>query len=375
MIRKFSAVVICVILCFSAFNHSAFAYSAQCYVLYDPESGRVLDGRNAKMHHSMASTTKIMTALLLCEDGNLHKIVTVNAKAVRVEGTSVGLKDGDKITREALLYGLLLESGNDAANAIAYELGGNIKNFAKMMNDRAKLIGMTGTHFVTPSGLDDKAHYTTAYDMALLAAAAMNNDSFRTACSSKTYRAVYNGENSTRTYSNHNRLLYSLEGAEGIKTGFTKKSGRCLVSSCKRLGKRLIAVTLNAGDDWNDHKALYDYGFSQYEKVVLDSKFDFKPLCVAGGKESCVKLSAKPVEIMLHKDEISRAEYIIEQPRFAYAPLLCSECVGYVRWYVNGREVAKSEIMTENAVAKQDINEPGVGEIIINWIKIMISFS
>ena len=243
---------------------NAVAYSASAYILYDPDTGSVLTSCNAYERRSMASTTKIMTALLLCEDGRLNRLVKVNAKSVCVEGTSIGLKGGDIIPRENLLYGLLLESGNDAANVIAAEIAGDSKKFAEKMNEKAAQIGMKRTHFVTPSGLDDKEHYTCCYDMALLAAYAMNNADFRKACSTLSYRSVYNNESTVRTYTNHNRLLRELDGCIGIKTGFTKKSGRCLVTACEREGKRLIAVTLCAPDDWNDHKALYNYGFAQY---------------------------------------------------------------------------------------------------------------
>lgn len=371
--KKLTALIFCLALILCPPWLRGYAYSAECYVLMDFDTAEVICGSNSRRSHSMASTTKIMTALLLCESGGLNRRVTVNKTAVCVEGTSVGLRGGDVLTRENLLYGLILESGNDAANAIAFELGGGIREFAVLMNRRAAEIGMKDTHFVTPSGLDDKQHYTTAYDMGLLCIEAMKNPDFRKAVGTKSYRSVYNGGDTVRTYSNHNRLLRTLSGAEGVKTGFTKKSGRCLVSSCQRNGKRLIAVTLNAPDDWNDHKALYDYGFSLYKEYTLNSGAKLPRIPVIAGNERSLAVSERSVRVMLKSGEDAHIEYKISLPRFVYAPVLCSAKVGEVRYFIGSKTVAVSDIVTDSAVKVQSPQEPTFADKLIGWLKILIS--
>ena len=374
MLKRFFAAAQALLIFFAVFsaNFCASAYSAAAYILYDPDTGAILAEQNAYERRSMASTTKIMTALLFCEDGALNRLVKVQPKSVCVEGTSVGLKGGDIIPRENLLYGLLLESGNDAANVIAAEISGGNEKFAAKMNEKAAKIGMKNTHFVTPSGLDDKEHYTCCYDMALLAAKAMENPDFRKACSTLTYRSIYNNETTVRTYTNHNRLLRELEGCVGIKTGFTKKSGRCLVSACERNGKRLIAVTLNAGDDWNDHKSLYKYGFEQYEYVTLPSDFNFNSVAVAAGDKTRADISCEQINVMLQKSAQGRVHYVINLPSFVYAPVHCGDVLGTVEYYCGSKRIATAKITAQSMVGLQKIDEPTDFEKIINYIGIML---
>ena len=220
----------------------------------------------------MASTTKIMTALIAVQSEQLDDVVEITKEMIEVEGSSIYLKAGEKLTLRSLVVGLLLESGNDAANAIAITLAGSKEAFADKMNEVAASLGMKNTHFVTPSGLDDDEHYTTAYDMALLGSAAMRCPEFAAIACRQSMTIDFVEPAVRRTFYNHNRLLLEMDGCSGVKTGFTKKSGRCLVSSCERDGILLIAVTLNDPDDWNDHKKMMDYGFSQVEKVMLMPK-------------------------------------------------------------------------------------------------------
>lgn len=229
--------------------------SASCAILMDADTGQVLYEKDADRPMLIASTTKIMTALLAVETADLSQEVTVTPEDM-TEGSSMYLKVGEKLTMETLLYGLLLQSGNDAALAIAHTCGGSVEDFVAMMNRRAAELGMTGTSFANPNGLDDERHFSTARDMARLACCAMEDPTFRRLCST---RSVTVGG---RTMSNHNRLLREVEGCIGLKTGFTKAAGRTLVSCAERNGHRLVAVTLCDGCDWNDHQALYDYGFS-----------------------------------------------------------------------------------------------------------------
>ena len=250
----------------------SFAISAKSAVLIDSASGRILYEHNAYEKMPMASTTKIMTGLLACESGKLAKNVKTSAFASGTEGSSLWLKIGEKQTLEDLTYGLMLKSGNDAAVAIAEYLGGSVEAFALMMNQRAKEIGAENTSFKNPHGLDAEEHFTTAYDLALIAREAMKNKIFRQIVSTKTYSIPMEGEKWDRALKNHNKMLWRYDGCNGVKTGFTKKCGRCLVTSAKKGKEELICVTLNAPSDWSDHTKLLDYGFENYENNVLYKK-------------------------------------------------------------------------------------------------------
>ena len=248
----------------AAFAEGGPQVSAQAAIVIHADSGKVLYEKNADEQRSMASTTKIMTALIALETAAADDpVVTITDEMVRVEGSSMGLQPGDQLTLKSLAAGMLIVSGNDAANSAAIAISGSTEAFAEKMNQRAQELGMEHTHFVTPSGLDDDAHYSTARDMATLAAAAMKNPDFAAIVGQKAMNISFITPDQTRRYTNHNKLLNLYEGCTGVKTGFTKKSGRCLVSAAERDGIRLIAVTLNAPDDWNDHMALLNDGFSK----------------------------------------------------------------------------------------------------------------
>ena len=229
--------------------------SSSSAVVMEAESGEVLYEKDAHTARPMASTTKLMTALLTAETLPLDRELTVSAAAVAVEGSALGLRAGDRITVSDLLTGLLLVSGNDAANAAALSVADSLPAFSDLMNAKAAALGMHDSHFVTPSGLDAAGHGASAYDMALLGCAAVNEPTLRRMASTRT--AVIGG----RTLTNHNKLLSRLDGCVGLKTGYTKAAGRTLVSCAEQAGHRLVAVTLRDGDDWNDHEALYRWGF------------------------------------------------------------------------------------------------------------------
>ncbi|MDR3552064.1 MAG: D-alanyl-D-alanine carboxypeptidase, partial [Clostridia bacterium] len=259
--------------------------------LVEMTSGRLLYGKNESLRLPMASTTKIMTGLLACESGRLGETVTVPAAALRVEGSSMGLQENERITLRDLTYGLMLESGNDAANAIAIALAGSTSAFAAKMNLRAESLGLSGTHFVTPSGLDAADHYTTALDLARLGAYAMQNADFAAIVSTQKIRVTYDGKSNGRLLVNHNRMLSLYDGAVGIKTGFTKKCGRCLVTCAKKDGVCLVVCTLNDSDDWDDHKKLLDYGFSLLKsEKLLQSVAPKVTANVVGGTADTVAL-------------------------------------------------------------------------------------
>jgi len=278
----------------------------------------------------------------------------------------MGLLAGDSVNLRSLVYGMLLESGNDAANAVAYTLAGNPKKFAKLMNKRAAEIGMKNTNFVTPSGLDNKEHYSTAYDMALLGCEALKNVEFRNACSKTNVRLSYGNPPYMRTLSNHNRLLYSYEGCIGIKTGFTKKSGRCLVSAAERDGVTLVAVTLNAKSDWKDHKKLLDYGFSFVSQVEPCVDLRNLELKVVGGNRSSVPVrystDSLAVKTISETDKIVARVFI---KHFEYAPVEKGKIVGSIKYFKDDIVIKETaivagdnvEVLTPDSPQKDNIDE------------------
>ncbi len=271
--RKLFVTTIFFIWLFS-FSVKTYAISAQSAVLLDAHSGRVLYEHNSYEKLPMASTTKIMTGLLACESEKMDEYVKVSPFASGTEGSSLWLKAGEKLKLQDLTYGLMLKSGNDAAVAIAEFLAGNAEAFALMMTQRAKEIGAINTSFKNPHGLDDENHYTTAYDLALITREAMNNKLFAKIVATKTYTIPNPNEKWDRVLKNHNKLLWRFDGCAGVKTGFTKRCGRCLVSYAKRDEEELICVTLNAPDDWNDHAYLLNYGFDNYNCRKIAKKND-----------------------------------------------------------------------------------------------------
>ncbi|MBO0995341.1 D-alanyl-D-alanine carboxypeptidase family protein [Bacillus sp. SD088] len=248
----------------------AVSVSASAAVLMEQETGRVLFEHNANETHRIASITKVMTAILAIESGKMDETTTVSKRAVYTEGSSVYLQQGEKIKLKDLVYGLMLRSGNDAATAIAEQVGGSVEGFVFLMNQKAAEIGMTHTMFANPHGLDDhEEHYSTAYDMALLTRYAMMNPTFEEISGTKSY--TLKRENGAHKWRNKNRLLTEkYEYCTGGKTGFTKRAGRTLITTATKDNKDLIAVTLDAPDDWTDHIAMYEHGFKTYSpKTIL----------------------------------------------------------------------------------------------------------
>ena len=344
-------------LSFIAKGLDASEISAVSAVLYYPEGETVLFDKNSERQMSMASTTKIMTSLLALEENTPYRQIVITDAMVNVEGTSSGLRAGDRITLINLVKCMMLESGNDAANAVAVALGGSFEDFAVMMNERAEKIGMNNTSFVTPSGLDDENHYTTAYDMALLASEAMKDSQFQAIASKNSDKVTFEGSDKALTLYNHNKLLGLYDGCIGIKTGFTKKSGRCLVSAAMRDGVTLIAVTLNAGDDWNDHIKMFDYGFSLISSVRADTDFSSYEIRVAGGEKS----SVMPVsgECMLqfaqdNKGEVTRNVYLT---RILFAPVEKGTVVGFAEYIQDGKVIKKIPLTAAESIPAKEINE------------------
>ena len=342
MKKIISAVTVIILIAVSTVYPSAshLDISAQSAALLCAESGEFLYMKNADERLSMASTTKIMTSLLALEYAKPDEEIVVTKEMVSVEGTSMGLVAGDSVSLEELVYGMLLQSGNDAANTVATVVGGDAEGFADMMNKRAAEIGMTATNFVTASGLDDKEHYSTARDMALLAAECLRNPEFASICSQKTARLTYGNPPYSRTLTNHNRLLWSYPDAIGVKTGFTKKSGRCLVSAAKRGGVTLVAVTLNAPDDWSDHKTLLDYGFSVCKSGLLTCDLSQIRVGVYGSDKAAVG-----VRLAYESQGLSESKCILLIRPYEYAPIEKGDILGKAV-FVSGDGVA-AEIPVE----------------------------
>ncbi len=311
--------------------------SASSAILMDASSGAVLSSKSPDKRMPMASTTKIMTALVALENCDVSKTVEIPQGAVGIEGSSVYLYEGEKLTVEDLLYAMLLESANDAAAAIAIEIGGSIEGFADLMNQKALSLGLKDTHFTNPHGLDDEAHYTTARELAIIAREAMKNEKFAEIVSTYKKTIPLNETEGVRLLINHNKLLKSYDGAIGIKTGYTKKSGRCLVSAAERDGLMLICVTLSSPDDWNDHKALFDYGFANYESRVLCRKGEYERLLpvIGGDGEYVAVTNREEVRLTLPKST-AHIECTVELRNFEFAPICKDEKLGRLLFSADG---------------------------------------
>lgn len=323
------------------------AISAQKAVLLDGQTGRILYGKNMDERSLIASTTKIMTALVVCEHCNVLDRMRIPKEAVGIEGSSMYLQEGEVLTLQELLYGLMLRSGNDAAVALAIYCGGTVEGFAQMMNDKARSLGLTGTHFSNPHGLDAPDHYSTARDLAVLSAYAMKNPVFSMTVSTKSVTA------GQRVLRNHNKLLWQVEGANGVKTGYTKAAGRILVSGALRQGRQLIAVTINAPSDWADHKKLLEEGFS---------RFSVKDIIAAGdclGVQQIAGGDADEVELLAGEDfsyALAQGEQVsieLPGPGFVYAPVSRGQEAGCAHVLVDGSPVGKIPLLYGQTVQRQ----------------------
>ena len=311
----------------------------------DVDSGRVLYEQNADAKMLIASTTKILTALVAIREGDLNDVVTVSREAAYTEGSSMYLKVGEKLTLETLLYGLLLCSGNDAAVAIAEHISGSQEDFAKLMNATAREIGMEHSSFANPNGLDHEDHYSTARDMARLACAAVENETLVRMAST---RSVTIGG---RTMTNHNKLLNQIEGCIGLKTGYTMAAGRTLVSCVERNGQRLVAVTLQDGNDWADHAALYDYGFSTYPaKLGASLGQTIQRVQVENGMSATVPLVAAD-SFAWPLAEGESLELDVELAGSLRAPIRAGRRAGEAVFSVNGKEVGRVALLCGTALA------------------------
>ena len=344
-IARMAAALLAAILLFTTQVHGI---SAEKAIVMDAQTGRVLYEKNADQRSLIASTTKIMTALLICEQCNVLDRVRIPKEAVGIEGSSMYLQAGEIMTVQELLYGLMLRSGNDAAVALAIYCAGTVEGFVQRMNDKARSLGLQQTHFENPNGLDSPEHYSTARDLARLTVYAMRNPLFARTVSAKTVQAA------GRSIQNHNKLLWLLEGADGVKTGYTKAAGRILVSSSTRQGRRLVAVTINAPDDWNDHTQLLENGFREYtvQKIVNKGQcIGFVSVNNADEKLVSV-LAAEDFSYAIAKGE--QVQIVIPGPGFVYAPVVRGQDAGYAHVCIGDNSVYKLPLIFGQTIEQQE---------------------
>ncbi len=326
----------------------AFAYSAKAMVVLEQSTHSVIESVGCDKKMPMASTTKIMTALVTLENADVSKKVVIPKQACGVEGSSMYLVAGETLTIRELLYGLMLTSGNDAAVALAIAVSGSEASFVGLMNSKAKQLGLLSTNFTNPSGLPDDNHYTTAYELGVITAIALDNPLFLEIVSTKSIKVPYKNNPDGRLLTNHNKLLSMYKYAVGVKTGFTKKAGRCLVSAAKKDGVMLVCVTLNAPDDWNDHIIALNSGFSKVEYVTVAKKGDVKVWLTTPDGKNVLAVNTNDINA-ISIDNMPIAKTVLAEP-FVYPPKAKGQTVATVQYTVNNKIVASSELRVQDAI-------------------------
>jgi D-alanyl-D-alanine carboxypeptidase len=325
--------------------------SAQSAILMEAQSGDVLWEKNADDERLIASTTKIMTALVVLETCDLDEEVTIEPAWTGIEGSSMYLQAGQQRTVRELLYGLLLASGNDAAVALACIAAGSIEEFAGLMNEKAQALGCENTHFMNPNGLDAEGHYSSARDLAIITQAAIQQETF---CEIVSTQSKTIGD---QTFTNHNRLLRECPGVFGVKTGYTEAAGRSLVTCCQREGVTLICVTLSDPDDWADHTALYDWGFAQYTQETVLTGQEQWTVPVIGGETGEVGVSPEGELTLSHR--IGQTLSVeLRLPSFVYADVTAGQEAGTATLYVEGEPAEAVRLIYTQDVKRLEAPEP-----------------
>ena len=340
----------------SATSKDSLSLSAKSAILIDAIENNILYAKNANERLPMASTTKIMTAIVATELLELDTMLTIPKEAVGIEGSSIYLCEGEQLTVKELLYALLLESANDAAVALALCASGSIEAFAQKCNEKAASLMLKDSNFTNPHGLYEEDHYTTAHDLAIISAEAVNNPDIRSITETKKMQiplgrtAENPNGNGIRCLTNHNKLLNSYEGAIGLKTGFTKKSGRCLVSAAKKGDLTLIAVTLNAPNDWQDHTTMLNFGFDNFEYRTFFEKneFTYKFPLTNGESEYLTITNVSPLKTVLPKTQRDYISNIETTFRFAFAPVKKGEIIAYLKIKINGKELSSPMVASKS---------------------------
>ena len=343
--RLISCVLLLAVLCpgFKASAVDAPDTSAACAILMDGSTGEAVCEKHPDRIMLIASTTKIMTALVVLESCDISETVKIKREWTGIEGSSMYLKEGEELTVEDLLYGLLLVSGNDAAVALACHVSGSIDAFADKMNEKARSLGLSSTSFKNPHGLDAEGHHSTARDLGIITMAAMENETFAKIVS--TTDAVVSG----RALTNHNRLLREYEGVTGVKTGYTKSAGRILVSCAERDGLRFICVTISDPDDWNDHKNLYDWAFSSFHRErAISSDEELEIAVISGTSDTVTAKAAEDYTLLLKNDD--SLTYLYEAPKFVYAGVSMGDTAGSVTVFKNGERLKTTPLVYSETV-------------------------
>lgn len=342
---------------------------AKSWALLEADTGRLLLSGNGNAQLPNASTTKILTGIIAVERCDLDEVVTVPAEAVGLEGTSMYLRAGETITIRQLVYGLMLSSGNDAAAALAIHIGGSIEGFAEIMNAKAREIGAENSNFVTPNGLPNDNHYTTAIDLGRIGAYAMRNPVFKEIVGTPKLNLPADEDSPARYLRSRNRILWEFDGGNGVKTGYTKKAGKCLVAGAERNGMQLVAVVLNDYGMFDDCKKLLEYGFSKYQRRLVAQKGDsFGTLNVEGGIESQVEIALDAdIYLPLSEEEVTMVERKVNIVEGLEAPVASGQEAGTVEWWLNGEQMASASIRTASTVA-ENTYAYNLGRVIGRWI-------
>lgn len=341
-----------------AYAQEAPGVSARAVLLMEADSGDILYESNADEPMLIASTTKIMTALVVLERCDPAEVVVIDPAWTGIEGSSMYLTPGQELTVEDLLYGLMLASGNDAAVALACIAAGSVEEFALLMNEKAEALGCENAHFVNPNGLDAEGHHASARDLAIITREAIQNETFCeiVSCRSKTVGDM--------TYTNHNRLLRECEGVFGVKTGYTEAAGRSLVTCCERNGVTLICVTLSAPDDWNDHKNLYDWAYGRWTAFTVLEENDTRRVPVVGGRTEEVSVApAAALSVVCETDDA--VTLTMELPSFVYAPVTEGTYAGRATAWIDGEKAGSVELVFQESIEKTEEEEPSLPE----WLR------
>lgn len=340
--------------------------SAQAAILMDAKTGRVLYAKQANKSMKIASLTKIMTAIIAIEQGNLKKPVTVKRSAVGIEGSSIYLKEGEKVPLETLLYGLMLRSGNDAAIAIAEHIGGSVEGFVYLMNEKATHLGLAHTNFMNPHGLDHPDHYSSAKDLAILTSYALKNPVFQRIVQTEVKDVPWPGEEWHRRFYNKNKFLRLYKGANGVKTGYTKQAGRTLVTSATRNGRQLVCVTLNAPNDWQDHQRLYQFGFSHFasHSVLERGQVVLEPFQPTDKRKDLKVVADAPFQYPITQQE---KDQIVLKPMLTYPTHLLEKAdipVGSMQIYLGNHWIGSVPLVSKWRPS---------GSIWSNWKQVFVS--
>lgn len=346
------------------------AVSGSSAILMDVTTGTILYQKNIHQQMEPASTTKILTAIVAIENGDLNSKTTVSKNAARIEGSSIWLSQGEVQTLEDLLYGVLLSSGNDASVAVAEHIAGNQEQFVAMLNEKAIAIGAKESKFANPHGLPESSHLTTVNDMALITRYALHNPVFAKMVSTKQHVIPWPGNDWDRSMTNHNKLLWRFEGADGVKTGYTRSAGHCLVASATKDSHQLLAVVFKSQDMYADCTALLEWGFANFELIrVANAGQVIKPANITDGVSNVVNvIPAQALNLVLSKSQAQKVSLEIDIPFSIPAPVVRLQNVGRLRAVCDGQILAEIDLIAEDAVPRRTFLHA-----IINWLKKLFS--